>query len=89
MLELGRIVADAMASTDPESRIRMSVAPTVDDLGEVTFDVIGLGDDSVLGVRLDVFGAPRDGGDGFSLKSVESTVVCDPARGAGIDGVCN
>lgn len=89
MLELGRIVADTQASTDPESRIRMSAAPIVGDLGEVTYDVIGLGDDSVFGVRLHVFGAPTDGGEGFSLKSVESTVICTPHRGMTDDGICN
>jgi len=89
MLELGRIVADSQASTDPVSSIRMSVAPTVGDLGEVTYDVVGLGDDSQRGIRLHVFGAPTDGGEGFSLMSVEATTLCDPARGATADGLCN
>ena len=49
MLDLGMMVAEASASTDPSSRIRMSAAPTVGDLGEVTFDVVDLGDDAVEG----------------------------------------
>ncbi len=77
MEALGRVVAETVASEDPPSTIVMSVAPTVGDLGEVTYDVVGVGDDSLAGFRLHVFGAPD--GDGFSLKSVEATVLC--ARG--------
>ncbi len=82
MLDLGMIVAEALASDEPPSRIVMSVAPTVGDLGEVTFDVVGIGDDSVRGFRLHVFGTPDEGGEGFVLKSVEQTVLC----GRGLSG---
>ncbi len=87
MEELGRIVADVFAADPPPvSSITVTVAPTVGDLGEVTYDVIGLGDDSVLGWRLVVFGTPDGGGPGlFSLKSVEATQLC--ARG-GSGGLC-
>lgn len=85
MTELGQIVADLNASEDPPSIVVMVVAPTVGDLGEVTFDVVGLGDDSVWGVRLHVFGMPTESGEGFSLKSVETTALC--ARGLS-GGVC-
>jgi hypothetical protein len=74
---LGWTVADALTSDDPPSTIVMSVAPTVGDLGEVTYDVVGVGDDSQAGWRLHVFGAPEGGG--FVLKSVEATGLC--ARG--------
>jgi hypothetical protein len=87
MLDLGEIVAESVADADSsEGRtdIVMSVAPTTGDLGEVTYDVTGFGDDSVFGVRLHVFGQPVSGG-GFELKSVESTVFC--ARGVS-GGVC-
>lgn len=85
MNELGRVVAESQASVEPESRIRMVVAPDESgDLGEVTYDVVGLGDDAVRGVRLHVFGSPTS--DGFSLKSVESTLMCD--RGVTDDGIC-
>ncbi len=77
MRALGRTVAETLASADPPSTIVMSVAPTVGDLGEVTYDVVGVGDDALAGFRLQVFGAPD--GDGFDLKSVEATVLC--ARG--------
>ncbi len=82
MLDLGLIVAEALASEDPPSRIVMSAAPSVGDLGEVTYDVVGIGDDSVLGFRVHVFATPADGGEGFVLKSVEQTVLC----GRGLSG---
>lgn len=84
MTELGRIVAGTLASVDPESDIVLVVAETIGDLGEVTYDVIGLGDDSVYGIRAHVFGEPA--GDGFSLKSVEGTNLC--GRGVTEDGLC-
>jgi hypothetical protein len=62
----------------------MSVAPTVGDLGEVTYDVIGLGDDAVYGYRLHVFGEPVT--DGFSLRTVERTYLC--SRGVDADELC-
>ncbi len=74
---LGWTVADALTSEDPPSTIVMSVAPAVGDLGEVTYDVVGIGDDSQAGWRLHVFGAPEGGG--YVLKSVEATALC--ARG--------
>jgi len=86
MVDLGTIVADAYASSDPNSEIVVSVAPTVGDLGEITYDVIGLGDDALFGVRLHVFGAPDAGGEGFTLDSVELTPFC--GRGVSADGFC-
>ncbi len=82
MLELGMIVAETLASDEPPSRIVMTVAPTVGDLGDVTYDVVGIGDDSVRGFRLHVFGTPDESGEGFVLKSVEQTVLC----GRGLSG---
>ncbi len=81
---LGLIVAMSLASSDPASRIVMSVAPTQGDLGEVTYDVIGLGDDSVYGYRLHIFG--EEVIDGFSLDTVERTALC--SRGVDADGLC-
>ncbi len=82
MAELGLIVAETLASADPSSAIVMTVPPTVGNLGEVTYDVIGFGDDSVVGQRIHVFGTPD--GSGFSLKSVEATVLCDRGVSAGL-----
>jgi hypothetical protein len=75
-----------MASDDPPSRIAMSVAPVVGDLGEVTYDVVGLADDALFGVRLHVFGDPAEGGEGFVLSNIERTLIC--SRGVTDDGLC-
>jgi hypothetical protein len=74
MPELGQLVASTLA--DPRSRIVMSVGPSVGDLGQVTYDVVGLGDGSVGGLRVTVLGQPAEGGGQFSLKSVEATDFC-------------
>ncbi|MEA1902223.1 MAG: SH3 domain-containing protein [Actinomycetota bacterium] len=84
MVELGLLVVETMASEDPASDIVVVVDETVGDLGEVTYDVVGLGDDAVRGLRVHVFGQPS--ADGFSLKSVEVTTIC--GRGISPDGLC-
>jgi hypothetical protein len=84
MLDLGMHVARAYASSEPPSTITVVVAPTVGDLGEITVDVVGLGDDSVAGRRLHVFGTP--GEESFTLKSVEATPFC--YRGVSASGLC-
>lgn len=86
MLDLGNAVAELRASEEPPSRIVVVDGPHVGDLGEVTVDVIGLGDDSVGGERLHVFGRPAPGGEAFVLRSVERTVLC--SRGVADDGLC-
>ena len=86
MLDLGRVVAEAKASAEPPSRVTVTVASSTGDLGEVTYDVVGLADDSVFGERLHVFGRPLNQGQGFSLASVERRLLC--ARGATDNGLC-
>jgi hypothetical protein len=86
MLALGHAVARTRASSEPASDIVVVDGPTVDDLGEVTIDVIGLGDDAARGLRLHVFGQPIDTGAGFELRSAEQTVLC--GRGVSGDGRC-
>jgi hypothetical protein len=85
---LGRVVAEARLGdgADEQARIVLSGAPTVGDLGEVVYDIVGRGDASVAGERLVVFATRADDGDGFVLRSVESTVFC--ARGIVADGRC-
>lgn len=83
MFELGLIVAESVASEEPESDIVLVVNESLGDLGEVTYDVIGLGDDATAGLRLHVFGEPVS--DGFSLTAVEVTPLC----GRGVSqGLC-
>lgn len=83
---LGRLVAATRASDEPPSEVVVVDGPSVGDLGEVTVDVIGVGDDAVRGERLAVFGTPEPGGAGFTLKTVEATVLC--ARGVTPEGLC-
>lgn len=82
MADLGMVVAGTLVVDGPPSGITMSIAPTVGDLGEVTFDVIGIKDDAVRGFRVQVFATPDEGGAGFVLKSVEQTLLC----GRGLSG---
>lgn len=86
---LARIVAEAVASDEPPSRIVVSGAPTVGDLGEITVDVLGLPDDAVRGFRLQVFAQPDPESDLFALRTVESTTICDSHRGVSEEGLCN
>lgn len=84
MLDLGTEVAQVYVSTEPPSTVTVSVSPSVGDLGEITVDVVGLGDDSVTAMRLHVFGTP--GTQSFTLKSVEGTPFC--SRGVAASGRC-
>lgn len=84
MADIGLVVAETFASDEPASEIVMVVAPSVGDLGEVTYDVIGVGDDAVRGFRVHVFGQPAD--ETFGIKSVEVTTLC--GRGVTDDGLC-
>lgn len=76
MAEMARTVAAEVAAEEPESAVTIVDGPTVGDLGEVTVDVIGLGDDSVGGYRLHIFAEPDGGGESFTLRTVESTALC-------------
>jgi hypothetical protein len=84
MLDLGMTVARAYASSEPPSTITVVVAPVVSDLGQITLDVVGLGDDSVAGQRLHVVGTP--GTESFTLLRVEGTAFC--YRGVSPAGLC-
>lgn len=79
MTALAEVVASVFASEEPESDIVQVTPVGSGDLAEVTYDVIGLGDDSVRGLRLHIFA--MEDGDMFTLKSVEVTSLC----GRGVD----
>ena len=83
MLDLGLMLANTFADVNNASNVVVSSAPTVGDLHEVTYDVVGLGDDSVGGYRLHIFGQPIDSG-GFSLMAVEATTMCQRAVSGGL-----
>lgn len=80
MLDLGTQVAGLRAGTDAEAEPVPEVVvvdgPSVGDLGEITVDVVGFADDSVLGERLRVFAQPDPGGGSFTLRTVEATTLC-------------
>ncbi len=94
MLDLGLMVAETMASDQPPSLVVVSVKPFLfEAIGEITVDVLNIGDDSVLGFRLGIF---ADAGEDwmsedpgpFTLRAVTSTVLCYSSRGVTEYGLC-
>lgn len=76
LLDLGLFVSEAFASDEPPSDIVASVAPTVGDVGEVTYDVVGIGDDAGAGYRIHVFAVETESGEGWELRTIERTSFC-------------
>lgn len=93
--ELALIVGDAFASMEESARVIIVTRPIVfEALGEVTADVLNIGDDSLLGYRLHIYAVPT-GEDWmseypgpFTLRTVERTVICHSHRGVTTDGLC-
>lgn len=83
MVDLGELVAGTFVDADVGSEVVQITTPSVGDLGEITYDVLGFADDSVGGVRLHIFATPGD--ESFTLKSVEATSFC--TRGVA-DDIC-
>lgn len=83
---LGELVAGVRSGEEPVARVVVVVAPTVGDLGEITLDVVGIGDDAIYGERLHLFAFPPQNRVGFVLKSVERTFLC--LRAATEEGLC-
>ncbi len=95
LTDLALIVGEAFASEEPPSRVVVTVGPSIfEALGEVTVDVLNLGDDSLLGYRLHVFATPgaddwmSDDPGPFTLRTVYRTVLCYSHRGVTADGLC-
>ena len=89
MLQLAEMVGDLRAPGAVEAdgpSVVVSDGPSVGDLGEVTIDVLGFADDAISGERLHLFAEPGMGGEGFTLRTVERTLLC--ARGVS-DGLCS
>lgn len=86
LFEVGQTVARLRASKEPPSNIVVVDGPTVRDLGEITVDVIGLGDDAQGGERLKIFAEQDPAGGRFTVRTVESTQLC--SRGVSNDGFC-
>lgn len=86
MVQLGEQVARQRAGdSKPAPNVIVVDGPTVGDLGEVTVDVVGYGDDAQFGERLHVFAEPGPGAESFTVRTVESTLLC--RRGVS-DGRC-
>lgn len=87
MQSLGLAVARSQSSDEPPSTIVMVAAPATEN-GEQTviFDVVGLGDDSVSAIRLQITGTAA--GNGFTLSRVQSTLMCFASRGVTRTGMC-
>ena len=86
MLQLGeQVAAQRDQDGEPVPDVVVVDGPSVGDLGEITIDVVGFGDDAVLGERLHVFAEPDQGGESFTVRSVEATTLC--RRGVS-DGRC-
>lgn len=84
MTDLAEVVADVFDSDEEPQSDTVQVTEVVEgDLTEVTYDVVGLGDDAVLGFRLHIFA--EESSDGFTLRTVEATLLC--LRGVS-DGLC-
>ncbi|WP_129339306.1 hypothetical protein [Cellulomonas endophytica] len=81
---LAREVADALAPEATDARRVVVDGPRRGSLEEVVLDVVGLPDDSLLGLRLHVFAAAADGR--LAVRTVEQTLLCD--RGVTAEGLC-
>ena len=86
MQELGRTVARVRAGDDSEADIVVVDGPRVGDVGEIGVDVIGIGDDSVGGERLQIFAEPGSDRESFTVRSVEATTFC--SRGVTQESLC-
>lgn len=86
MLELGRAVARTRAGDDPEADVVVVDGPTTGDVGEITVDIVGVGDDSVGGERLKIFAEPASDRRSFTVRSIEATTFC--RRGVVEGGLC-
>lgn len=95
LVDLALMVGRAVAADEPRSLVHTVTRPIVHEgLGEVTVDVLNIGDDSLLGFRLHVVAVPEaedwmseDPGP-FTLRTVRSTVLCHSHRGVTADGLC-
>ncbi len=94
MRALALKVTGAVASLEPPSLVTFVEDPDTPngDIGTATVDVVNIGDDSLLGYRLEIFAhtAAEAGSSGpYTLKAVESTLLCHAHRGVHESGFCN
>ncbi len=95
LTDLALLVGAVFASEEPPSRVVVTVGPGIfEGLGEVTVDVLNLGDDSLRGYRLYISATPgaedwmsEDPGP-FTLRTAARTIICHSHRGVTPDGPC-
>ena len=85
LAELGISAAPTSNADTGDLTVVIVDGPTRGDLGEVTVDVLGFADDAVGGERLRVF-AERSPNGGYTLRTVERTVLC--RRAVDGNGLC-
>ena len=86
LVEIADRVVELRAPFEPVPEVTVVAGPTVGDLGEITVDALGYGDDALAGERLHVFATPNPDGESFTTRTVEATYLC--ARGVTPEGIC-
>lgn len=86
MVDVAEAVAAVRTSTEHPSRVAIIEDPEVGELGSITVDVIGMGDDSLGGERLHILAEPVPEGEAFVVQSVQRLSLC--SRGVTDDGLC-
>lgn len=86
--DLEALAQQVVEQRNPHAEADLTVVvvdgPHTGDLAEITVDVLGLMDDSVIGERLHIFAHPD--GSRFSVRTVEATTLC--SRGVTDDRLC-
>jgi len=89
LLALGATIANAFLSDEGGGWIALVELPepgSTTAVSSVTYDAIGVGDDSIKGYRLVVHATQDVAGGSYLMRSVEQTLVC--LRGIDAEGFC-
>jgi hypothetical protein len=86
---VGLVVAESITDEEYVQRIVVAVPASEGDLAEITYDVVGLGDDAVSGQRLHIFLVDEDDNGTWTLRTVEATFMCHSHRGTTAEGLCS
>ena len=86
LLDLGLKIAKTQSNEETPPTITTIDGPTLNGTsGDITVDLIGLGDDALLGYRLTISATEDPSGESFTMDSVERTLIC--LRGL-VDQIC-
>jgi len=86
---VGLEIAEAITEEEYVQRIVIAVPASEGDLAEVTYDVVGLGDDAASGQRLHIFLVDEEDNGTWTLRTVEATTMCHSHRGTSPEGLCS